>query len=130
MISPHATVCASGEPISAYSHRRFVITATLQTRPPEELAAFERQHAKRWWVLAIIALAQVMVILDATVVNIALPQAQEALGFSDAARQWVVTGYALAFGGLLLLGGRLVDIFGRRNVFLLGLAGFGIFSAL
>jgi EmrB/QacA subfamily drug resistance transporter len=71
-----------------------------------------------------------MVILDATVVNIALPDAQKALGFSDAARQWVVTGYALAFGGLLLLGGRLGDIFGRRNVFLLGLLGFGVFSAL
>jgi EmrB/QacA subfamily drug resistance transporter len=71
-----------------------------------------------------------MVILDATVVNIALPDAQQALGFSDAARQWVVTGYALAFGGLLLLGGRLGDIFGRRNVFLLGLIGFGVFSAL
>jgi EmrB/QacA subfamily drug resistance transporter len=71
-----------------------------------------------------------MVILDATVVNIALPDAQQALGFTDAARQWVVTGYALAFGGLLLLGGRLGDIFGRRNVFLIGLIGFGIFSAL
>jgi EmrB/QacA subfamily drug resistance transporter len=71
-----------------------------------------------------------MVILDATVVNIALPEAQQALGFSDASRQWVVTGYALAFGGLLLLGGRLGDIFGRRNVFLIGLLGFGVFSAL
>jgi len=71
-----------------------------------------------------------MVILDATVVNIALPDAQKALGFSDAARQWVVTGYALAFGGLLLLGGRLGDIFGRRNIFLIGLLGFGVFSAL
>lgn len=107
-----------------------VITTTVETPTTEELSAVERQHAKRWWVLAIIALAQVMVILDATVVNIALPDAQKALGFSDAARQWVVTGYALAFGGLLLLGGRLGDIFGRRNVFLLGLAGFGIFSAL
>ena len=111
-------------------HRRPVISATLETPTTEELSAVERQHAKRWWVLAIIALAQVMVILDATVVNIALPDAQKALGFSDAARQWVVTGYALAFGGLLLLGGRLGDIFGRRNVFLLGLLGFGVFSAL
>ena len=94
------------------------------------LSAVERQHARRWWVLAIIGLAQVMVILDATVVNIALPDAQRALGFSDASRQWVVTAYALAFGGLLLLGGRLGDIFGRRNVFLVGLLGFGVFSAL
>jgi EmrB/QacA subfamily drug resistance transporter len=110
--------------------RRPVISATLETSTSEELTPVERQHALRWWVLAIIALAQVMVILDATVVNIALPDAQKALGFSDAARQWVVTGYALAFGGLLLLGGRLGDIFGRRNVFLLGLLGFGVFSAL
>jgi EmrB/QacA subfamily drug resistance transporter len=107
-----------------------VITTTVETPISEELTAADRQHAKRWWVLAIIALAQVMVILDATVVNIALPDAQKALGFSDAARQWVVTGYALAFGGLLLLGGRLGDIFGRRNVFLLGLIGFGAFSAI
>jgi EmrB/QacA subfamily drug resistance transporter len=94
------------------------------------MAAVERQHSKRWLVLAVIAAAQVMVILDATVVNIALPEAQKALGFSDASRQWVVTAYALAFGGLLLLGGRLGDIFGRRNVFLLGLLGFGVFSAI
>jgi EmrB/QacA subfamily drug resistance transporter len=121
----------SGERISACSDRRPVITATLQKTPArEDLAAVERQHAKRWWVLAVIALAQVMVILDATVVNIALPDAQKALGFSDASRQWVVTAYALAFGGLLLLGGRLGDIFGRRNVFLLGLLGFGVFSAI
>jgi EmrB/QacA subfamily drug resistance transporter len=113
-----------------FRHRRFVITTTTLTPTSEELAAVERQHAKRWWVLGIIALAQVMVILDATVVNIALPEAQRALGFSDAARQWVVTGYALAFGGLLLIGGRLGDIFGRRNIFLIGLAGFGVFSAI
>jgi len=113
-----------------FAYRRPVISTTLQSSPTGELSAVERQHANRWWVLAIVAAAQLMVILDATVVNIALPEAQKALGFTDAARQWVVTGYALAFGGLLLLGGRLGDIFGRRNIFLLGLVGFGVFSAL
>ena len=107
------------------------MTATLQkASSAEDQSAAERQHAKRWWVLGIVSLAQVMVILDATVVNIALPEAQKSLLFSDASRQWVVTAYALAFGGLLLLGGRLGDIFGRRNVFLIGLLGFGVMSAL
>ena len=72
----------------------------------------ESRH--RWLVLATVALAQLMVVLDATIVNIALPSAQAELGFSDNDRQWVVTAYALAFGSLLLLGGRLSDMFGRR----------------
>ena len=76
-----------------------------------------------------LALAQLMVVLDATIVNIALPSAQRGLGFSVADRQWVVTAYALAFGGLLLLGGRLADIAGRRRMFLIGLAGFAVASA-
>ena len=63
--------------------------------------------ARRWWILGVVGLAQLMVILDATIVNIALPSAQRALGFSNVDRQWVVTAYSLAFGGLLLLGGRL-----------------------
>ena len=79
--------------------------------------------------LAVLALAQLMVVLDATIVNIALPSAQRALGFGVADRQWVVTAYALAFGSLLLLGGRLADIAGRRRTFLIGLAGFAIASA-
>src|SRR4051794_38296482 len=80
--------------------------------------------------LAVLGLAQLMVILDATIVNIALPSAQQDLGFSDADRQWVVTAYSLAFGGLLLLGGRLADMFGRRRMLLVGLAGFAAASAL
>ena len=68
--------------------------------------------------LAVLGLAQLMVVLDATIVNIALPTAQRDLGFSDADRQWVVTAYALAFGGLLLLGGRLADLFGRKRTFI------------
>ncbi len=87
-------------------------------------------HAVRWWVLAVIGLAQLMVMLDATVVNIALPEAQQDLGFSDGSRQWVITGYALAFGSLLLLGGRLGDLLGRRTLFVIGLAGFGAASGL
>nr|WP_086008275.1 MFS transporter [Nocardia cyriacigeorgica] len=71
-----------------------------------------------------------MVVLDATVVNIALPEAQRDLGFGDADRQWVITGYALAFGSLLLLGGRLSDLFGRRNTFIVGLIGFSVASAV
>ncbi|MGJ5894073.1 MFS transporter [Streptomyces sp. V2] len=87
-------------------------------------------HAVRWWVLAVLGTAQLMVTLDATVVNIALPAAQHDLGFSDGSRQWVITGYALAFGSLLLLGGRLGDLFGRRTTFLTGLIGFAGASVL
>ena len=90
----------------------------------------ERASAHRWWVLAVIGLAQLMVVLDATIVNIALPSAQHALGFSDSDRQWVVTAYSLAFGSLLLLGGRLADLVGRKVIFLIGVGGFAAASAL
>lgn len=91
---------------------------------------FRGSHAARWWVLVVLGVAQLMVTLDATVVNIALPAAQEDLGFSDSSRQWVITGYALAFGSLLLLGGRLGDLFGRRATFLVGLTGFAVASGI
>jgi EmrB/QacA subfamily drug resistance transporter len=84
----------------------------------------------RWLILVIVAVAQLMVVLDATVVNIALPSAQHALGFANSDRQWVVTAYALAFGSLLLVGGRLGDMFSRKRVFITGLAGFALASAL
>ena len=87
-------------------------------------------HRRRWWVLGVIAVAQLMVVLDATIVNIALPSAQHALGFSNGDRQWIVTAYSLAFGSLLLLGGRLADLVGRKRVFLAGVAGFAAASAL
>src|SRR6516165_10028475 len=87
-------------------------------------------QGRRWWILGVVGLAQLMVILDATIVNIALPSAQRALGFSNADRQWVVTAYALAFGGLLLLGGRLSDLVGRRRMLIIGLVGFAGASAL
>jgi EmrB/QacA subfamily drug resistance transporter len=81
-------------------------------------------------VLVVVAIAQLMVVLDSTIVNIALPSAQQALGFPNSDRQWVVTAYALAFGSLLLLGGRLGDMFSRKRVFITGLAGFAISSAI
>jgi EmrB/QacA subfamily drug resistance transporter len=86
--------------------------------------------ARRWWILGVVGLAQLMVVLDATIVTIALPSAQRALGFSNADRQWVVTAYALAFGGLLLLGGRLSDLVGRRRMLIIGLVGFAAASAV
>lgn len=86
--------------------------------------------SRRWVTLVFIALAQLMIALDATIMNVALPSVQEALGFSDADRQWVITGYTLAFGGLLLLGGRISDQLGRTRTFLLGLIGFAAASAL
>jgi EmrB/QacA subfamily drug resistance transporter len=86
--------------------------------------------ARRWWALVFIALAQLMVVLDMTIVNIALPHIQQELQLTDANRQWVITAYTLAFGGLLLLGGRIADLVGRKTTFLVGLIGFGAASAL
>ncbi|MFG1809072.1 MFS transporter [Streptomyces sp. NPDC049040] len=85
---------------------------------------------KRWTALIFIAIAQLMVVLDATVVNIALPSAQADLGISDANKQWVITAYTLAFGGLLLFGGRVSDLWGRKNTFIVGLLGFAAASAI
>jgi EmrB/QacA subfamily drug resistance transporter len=93
-------------------------------------AAARTAHSRRWWILAIVAIAQLMVVLDATIVNIALPSAQRDLHFSDSARQWVITAYTLGFGSLLLLGGRIGDLFGRKRVFVAGLAGFAVASAV
>ncbi|TFC26649.1 DHA2 family efflux MFS transporter permease subunit [Cryobacterium sp. TMT1-3] len=87
-------------------------------------------NPRRWWLLTIVALAQLTVVLDGTIVNIALPQAQEALGMSDGDRTWVVTLYSLVFGALLLLGGRIADFWGRKRSFIVGMAGFAIASAL
>ncbi len=84
----------------------------------------------RWAVLALLGVAQLMVVLDATIVNIALPSAQRALHFSADNRQWVVTAYALAFGSLLLVGGKLGDLFGRKWTLIGGLVGFSVASAI
>jgi EmrB/QacA subfamily drug resistance transporter len=86
--------------------------------------------SRRWWILGVVCLAQLMVVLDATIVNIALPDAQHDLAFNNADRQWVVTAYSLAFGGLLLLGGRLADLVGRKRMLIIGIIGFALASAL
>jgi len=83
----------------------------------------------RWWSLAVLALTQLVVVLDSTIVTIALPEAQEDLGLSDVQRQWVVTAYVLVFGALLLLGGRVADYWGRKRAFIVGMIGFGAASA-
>ncbi|UDY23500.1 MFS transporter [Nocardioides sp. Kera G14] len=96
----------------------------------DQLAPPDPHHARRWLALGVILIAQMMLLLDATIVNVALPSMQEDLGFSDASRGWVVTAYLLSFGSLLLLGGRLADAFGRKTTFIAGLAGFAIASAV
>jgi EmrB/QacA subfamily drug resistance transporter len=85
---------------------------------------------RRWWALAVIGVGQLMIVLDATIVNVALPSMQADLGFSEAGRQWVVTAYTLMFGGLLLLGGRIADTVGRKKMVLTGATGFAIASAV
>src|SRR5438270_10719926 len=89
-----------------------------------------QQDSRRWSILALLGLAQLMVVLDVTVVNVALPSAQAALHFSNDNRQWVITAYALAFGSLLLLGGKLGDLFGRKWTLIGGLTGFAVASAI
>jgi EmrB/QacA subfamily drug resistance transporter len=84
----------------------------------------------KWLALAVIAVSQLLIVLDATIVNIAMPTAQVALDISDANRQWIITAYTLAFGGLLLLGGRIADFTGRKRAFIIGLLGFAVASAL
>src|SRR5579871_5223791 len=85
---------------------------------------------KRWGILGVVVVAQLMVVLDASIVTIALPSAQRDLSISVANRQWVITAYTLAFGGLLLLGGRIADFGGRKRMFVVGLIGFASASAL
>ncbi len=89
-----------------------------------------KDHVRPWWILGVISVAQLMVALDSTVINIALPRAQHDLGFSNESRPWVITAYALAFGSLLLLGGRLSDLWGQRNALIVGLCGFAVASAV
>ncbi|MEU3271183.1 MFS transporter [Saccharomonospora sp. NPDC006951] len=103
---------------------------------PEGLGPVEAERradhgsAARWWPLVVVGLVQLMVVLDATIVNIALPSAQADLALSEGERHWVITAYVLLFGGLLLMGGRVADRFGTRRVLLLGLTGFAAASAL
>jgi EmrB/QacA subfamily drug resistance transporter len=96
----------------------------------EVAAASTQREPNQWAVLALLSVAQLMVVLDATIVTIAIPSAQRALHFSNENRQWIVTAYALAFGSLLLLGGKLSDLFGRKWTLIAGLAGFSVASAV
>ncbi len=87
-------------------------------------------HSRRWWALVAVSISQLMVALDATVINIALPRAQVDLNFSPANRQWLITAYALAFGSLMFLGGRVSDLWGRRRALIVGLVGFALASVV
>jgi EmrB/QacA subfamily drug resistance transporter len=107
------------------------VTSSIGAGPDQAAAPHSSaQDSRRWLALAVIAVSQLMVVLDASIVNIALPSAQRDLGISDADRQWVVTAYTLAFGGLLLLGGRIADYVGRKRMLIVGLLGFAGASAL
>jgi EmrB/QacA subfamily drug resistance transporter len=100
------------------------------TATPAATLAEAGPDPKRWGILAVVVVAQLMIVLDASIVTIALPSAQHALNISTANRQWVITAYTLAFGGLLLLGGRIADFSGRKRMFVVGLLGFAGASAL
>jgi EmrB/QacA subfamily drug resistance transporter len=118
---------ATGLPRHACNERRGTVSAEATLDGTRTGGA---APSTKWAILAIVATAQLMIVLDASVVNIALPHAQQALRFSDSSRQWVLTAYTLTFGGLLLLGGRVADFFGRRRMFLVGLIGFAAASAV
>ena len=105
----------------AQEAQRVTATSTAARAAEGGVAA---DDTRRWLILGVVCLGQLMVVLDATVVNIALPTAQHDLAFSNADRQWVVTAYSLAFGGLLLLGGRLSDLVGRKRMLIIGMVGF------
>src|SRR5258705_546564 len=117
----------------AAGHGRHHYGEKLVATCAEPVVAAPRTTAlnrRRWLVLAVIAVSQLLIVLDATIVNIALPTAQKALHISDADRQWMITAYSLAFGGFLLLGGRIADYTGRKRAFVIGLLGFAAASAL
>ncbi len=103
------------------------MTSTEQSVRAPVSAGPTRAH---WWILVVIAGAQLMVVLDSTIMIIALPSAQHGLGFSDTDRQWVVTAYTLAFGGFLVLGGRISDMIGTKRTLMIGVVGFALASAL
>jgi EmrB/QacA subfamily drug resistance transporter len=104
---------------------------TTETNEPMPVGPAEvGPDPRRWFILAVVVVVQLMVVLDASIVTIALPSIQRALHISSANRQWAITAYTLAFGGLLLLGGRVADFGGRRRMFIVGLVGFAAASAL
>ena len=103
---------------------------TMEHSGGDESLVDAANYSRRWWILGVLGIAQLMVILDSTIVNIALPTAQHDLHFSNADRQWIVTAYSLAFGTLLLLGGRIGDMVGRKRALVIGLVGFAAASAI
>ena len=107
----------------------YCVTAATESGNGTHTTPHPAEDSRRWLGLTCISVAQLMVALDATVINIALPSAQRALAISDPQRQWLVTAYTLAFGGLVILGGRIADTIGRKRAFLIGLAGFAVASA-
>lgn len=104
-------------------------TITRSTQPTE-LYVTPVPDPRRWWALAAIAIAQLLIVVDGTIMNIALPSVQRSLHLSDPSRQWVITIYALTYGGLLLLGGRISDLIGRKRAILIGMIGFALASAV
>src|ERR1700755_1658412 len=107
--------------ILAGRHATRGATMTEPVRPTHDPTAASEPDPGRWWALVVLAAAQLMIILDASIVNIALPSAQADLDISNADRQWMVTAYTLAFGALLLLGGRIADSNGPHRAFVVGL---------
>ncbi len=107
-----------------------VLGDPVERRSAPAVPALDAPDPRRWLVLAVLALTQLMIVLDATIVSIALPQIQTRFDISDSNRQWIVTAYGLAFGGLLLLGGRVADFWGRKRSLVLGVLGFAVASAI
>ena len=105
-------------------------TTHVTSRRFSDIADAGEADSRRWLILAVICTAALMIVLDVTVMNLALASAQHALGFTNADRQWIVTAYSLSFGSLLLFCGRLADLIGRKVTFLTGLAGFAAVSAV
>src|SRR5262249_26201448 len=103
---------------------------TMERTGGDQTSVDVANYSRRWWILVVLGIAQLMVILDGTIVNIALPSAQRDLQFSNADRQWIVTAYALSFGSLLLIGGRIGDMIGRKRALIVGLVGFAAASAV
>src|ERR1700679_1639294 len=103
---------------------------TMEHAGGDGASVAEANYSRRWWILVVLGVAQLMVILDSTIINIALPTAQHDLHFTNADRQWIITAYSLAFGSLLLLGGRIGDRVGRKRALVIGLVGFAAASAI
>ena len=111
------------------------VSAQVRERPPlaeADLPAVDgaAYHRLRWFALALVCAASFMEILDAQIVTVAIPSIERSLGLSAGHVQWLLSGYTVAFGGLLLVGGRAADLFGRRRMFIIGVGGFTLFSLL